>query len=130
MFSSTLRCKVIAWSLMRLFLAETSKYGPSTFLQMCSLLLKGTHFCIFICQYSTDLIDKHLHQRTVRQHTYRPTFTSRSRNLLLAWSGNEQSNRQETICLKIVTANQTDSTSKRVWMGGTKKTLIIKKFAL
>ena len=44
-------------------------------------------------------------------------FTSRPRNLLLAWWGNDQSKRQETIWLEIVTANQIDLTSKRVWMG-------------
>ena len=31
------------------FLAETSKYGPSTFLRMCSLLLKECTSCILIC---------------------------------------------------------------------------------
>ena len=43
--------------------------------------------------------------------------TSRPRNLLLAWQVNDQSKRQETIWLKIVTANQIDLTSKWVWMG-------------
>ena len=51
MFSSGVRCKVITG-----VLAETSKYGPSTFLRMCSLLLKERTFVfLFKMVLQTDL---------------------------------------------------------------------------
>ena len=39
---------------MRLFLAETSKYGPSTFLRMCSLLLKERTFVFYFTHSVSD----------------------------------------------------------------------------
>ena len=45
MFSSAFRCSHYRVT-DETFLAETSKYGPSTFLRMCSLLLKE-HIFVF-----------------------------------------------------------------------------------
>ena len=47
-------CKVITGSLMRRFLAETSKYGPSTLLRMFSVLLKERTFVFYFTQSLSD----------------------------------------------------------------------------
>ena len=41
---------------MRLSLAETSKYGPSTFLRMCSLLLKERTFVFLFVFTATNVV--------------------------------------------------------------------------
>ena len=51
MFSSAFRCKSHYRVTDEAFLAETSKYGPSTFLRMCSLLLKE-HMFVFLFAFT------------------------------------------------------------------------------
>ena len=55
------------------FLAETSKYDPSTFLRMCSLLLKERTFVFLfaICAILLILLENH-HYHRYHLHHYRP----------------------------------------------------------
>ena len=83
---SDFHCKVITGSLMRLFLAETSKYGPSSSLRMCSLLLKERTFVfLFTCKciqvivriYSENIPRKIIHLKRVCWRGKECAFTNK-----------------------------------------------------
>ena len=87
MFSSAFRCKVITGVLDEAFLAEISKYGPSTFLRMCSLLLKEHIFVFLFAFTAAGVVQCGGHKTsprtsTIVQFTFRFWFFEISEHIL------------------------------------------------